>query len=127
MAAFDALCVDLYDHEAASPVLDDEVFYRHCWQVLDDGGVMTVNLFGRDASFERSTSRIAGRGAPPPTSALIASEVVVAGILGVTLAGDHAKPGLAWLALLGVAMVLVGALDLARFSAELEGAVDEAS
>ena len=61
------------------------------------------------------------------TSALIASEVVVAGILGVTLAGDHAKPGLAWLALLGVAMVLVGALDLARFSAELEGAVDEAS
>ena len=31
------------------------------------------------------------------------------------------------LALLGVAMVLVGALDLARFSAELEGAVDEAS
>ena len=51
----------------------------------------------------------------------------VVGILGVTLAGDHAKPGLAWLALLGVAMVLVGALDLARFSAELEGAVDEAS
>lgn len=34
---------------------------------------------------------------------------------------------MAWLALLGVAMVLVGALDLARFSAELEGAVDEAS
>jgi spermidine synthase len=56
--AFDALCVDLYDHEAASPVLDDESFYRACWQVLDDGGVMSVNLFGRDASFERSASRI---------------------------------------------------------------------
>jgi spermidine synthase len=58
IASFDAMCVDLYDHEAASPVLDDEDFYRACWRVLDDGGVMSVNLFGRDASFERSTSRI---------------------------------------------------------------------
>lgn len=58
IATADALCVDLYDHEAASPVLDDEDFYRACWRVLDDGGIMTVNLFGRDASFERSTSRI---------------------------------------------------------------------
>jgi spermidine synthase len=57
--SFDALCVDLYDHEAASPVLDDEGFYRDCWQVLEDGGVMAVNLFGRDASFERSAARIA--------------------------------------------------------------------
>ncbi|WP_233584653.1 spermidine synthase [Aquabacterium soli] len=59
IAAFDALCVDLYDHEAASPVLDDEDFYRACWQVLDDGGVMSVNLFGREASFDRSAARIA--------------------------------------------------------------------
>ncbi len=59
IASADALCVDLYDHEAASPALDDEAFYRACWQVLDDGGVMTVNLFGRDASFERSARRIA--------------------------------------------------------------------
>lgn len=58
VASFDALCVDLYDHEAASPVLDDVDFYRACWQVLDDGGVMTVNLFGRDASFDVSASRI---------------------------------------------------------------------
>nr|WP_081961031.1 spermidine synthase [Aquabacterium sp. NJ1] len=58
IASADALCVDLYDHEAASPVLDDEDFYRACWRVLDDGGIMTVNLFGRDASFERSASRI---------------------------------------------------------------------
>lgn len=57
-SAFDALCVDLYDHEAASPVLDDEDFYRACWSVLDSGGVMSVNLFGRDASFERSAQRI---------------------------------------------------------------------
>jgi spermidine synthase len=53
------LNVDLYDHEAASPALDSAAFYAACHRVLDDGGVMTVNLFGRDASFERSTRRIA--------------------------------------------------------------------
>jgi spermidine synthase len=55
----DVLCVDLYDHAAASPVLDSSDFYRDCRALLDDGGVMSVNLFGRDASFERSAERIA--------------------------------------------------------------------
>ena len=55
----DALCVDLYDHEAAAPVLDDEDFYRGCHRLLAPGGLMTVNLFGRDASFERSAARVA--------------------------------------------------------------------
>jgi spermidine synthase len=53
------LHVDLYDAQAAAPVLDDEGFYAACHGVLDDGGVMAVNLFGRDASFERSSARIA--------------------------------------------------------------------
>ncbi len=53
------LCVDLYDHDAASPVLDSAGFYRDCHRLLADGGVMTVNLFGRDASFEASVERIA--------------------------------------------------------------------
>jgi spermidine synthase len=54
------LNVDLYDHEAAAPVLDDEAFYAACRDVLDvHGGLMTVNLFGRDASFARSTAHIA--------------------------------------------------------------------
>jgi spermidine synthase len=54
-----ALCVDLYDHEAAAPVLDDEPFYADCRALLCEGGVMTVNLFGRSASFEHSMARIA--------------------------------------------------------------------
>jgi spermidine synthase len=53
------LNVDLYDHDAASPVLDSAAFYRDCQRLLADGGVMSVNLFGRDASFERSARRIA--------------------------------------------------------------------
>lgn len=53
------LCVDLYDHAAAAPVLDDADFYAACRAVLAEGGLMTVNLFGRAASFERSIARIA--------------------------------------------------------------------
>ena len=69
------LQVDLYDHDAAAPVLDDEAFYRACRDVMVDGGadtetntntehdrteggLMTVNLFGREASFEASLRRI---------------------------------------------------------------------
>ncbi|MDQ2927595.1 MAG: spermidine synthase [Pseudomonadota bacterium] len=55
----DVLAVDLYDHEAASPVLDSAAFYRDCRDALADRGVMSVNLFGRDASFETSFARIA--------------------------------------------------------------------
>ena len=55
----EVLCVDLYDHDAASPVLDSAAFYRDCHRVLAEGGVMSVNLFGRDASFPRSAARIA--------------------------------------------------------------------
>jgi spermidine synthase len=55
----DVLNVDLYDHEAESPVLDDEDFYAACRGVLADRGLMTVNLFGRSASFTRSALRIA--------------------------------------------------------------------
>jgi len=53
------LHVDLYDEEAAAPVLDDEDFYAACHRALCPGGLMAVNLFGRDASFERSAARIA--------------------------------------------------------------------
>jgi spermidine synthase len=53
------LAVDLYDHEAAAPVLDSDLFYTRCRDVLAPGGVMSVNLFGRDASFRASAERIA--------------------------------------------------------------------
>ena len=55
----DALQVDLYDQEAAAPVIDSVDFYRHCRGLLTEDGCMTVNLFGRDASFERSLRHIA--------------------------------------------------------------------
>jgi spermidine synthase len=55
----DALQVDLYDHEAAAPVLDSAEFYADCRRLLTDDGVMTVNLFGRSSSFQSSLEKIA--------------------------------------------------------------------
>ena len=62
----DALQVDLYDAQAAAPVLDGEDFYAGCRRLLTEDGCMTVNLFGRSSSYERSLEKIAsvfGRGA----------------------------------------------------------------
>lgn len=56
--AVDALQVDLYDHEAAAPVLDSQAFYADCRRLLTEDGCMTVNLFGRSSSYERSLARI---------------------------------------------------------------------
>jgi spermidine synthase len=52
------LHVDLYDHEAAAPVLDSAEFYADCRALLAPGGVMAVNLFGRRASFDGSCERL---------------------------------------------------------------------
>ena len=54
----DALQVDLYDHEAATPVLDSLPFYNQCRRLLTSEGCMTVNLFGRASSFVRSVEKI---------------------------------------------------------------------
>lgn len=57
--AVDALQVDLYDHDAAAPVLDSEAFYADCRRTLTTNGCMTVNLFGRSSSYARSVEKIA--------------------------------------------------------------------
>ena len=49
----DALQIDLYDEEAAAPVLDSADFYADCRRLLTDEGALTVNLFGHTSSFER--------------------------------------------------------------------------
>ena len=59
LGVVDALQVDLYDEEAAAPVLDSPDFYADCRNTLTDQGCMTVNLFGRSSSFEASVDKIA--------------------------------------------------------------------
>ena len=56
--AVDALQVDLYDHEAAAPVLDSTSFYADCRALLTEDGCMTVNLFGRSSDYARSLQKI---------------------------------------------------------------------
>ena len=59
LGTVDALAVDLYDHEAAAPVLDSPDFYTDCRALLTETGSMTVNLFGRASSFDRSLKSMA--------------------------------------------------------------------
>jgi spermidine synthase len=58
LGTVDALQVDLYDDEAAAPVLDSLDFYRHCRELLTPQGIMTVNLFGRSSSYAESLAKI---------------------------------------------------------------------
>jgi spermidine synthase len=59
LGTVDMLHVDLYDHEAAAPVLDHVAFYKNCRALLSDEGTMTVNLFGRTSSYEKSLTKMA--------------------------------------------------------------------
>lgn len=45
------LMVDLYDADAQGPVCDSLSFYQNCAKVLDDDGILSVNLFGAHASY----------------------------------------------------------------------------
>lgn len=55
----DALAVDLYDHNAAAPVLDSEAFYADCRALLTEDGSMAVNLFGHASSYAQSLEKMA--------------------------------------------------------------------
>jgi spermidine synthase len=59
LGAVDALQVDLYDEEAAAPVLDSADFYADCRRTLTPEGAMTVNLFGRTSSYQQSVDKMA--------------------------------------------------------------------
>ncbi|MBV2181759.1 spermidine synthase [Castellaniella sp. MT123] len=56
--AYRALMVDLYDSQAQGPVCDEPSFYRDCYRILDEPGIMTVNLFGQHDSFEHNLQGI---------------------------------------------------------------------
>ena len=59
LGRIDLLHIDLYDEQAAGPVLDSAAFYADCHELLSDEGVMTVNLFGRHANYAESLEKIA--------------------------------------------------------------------
>ncbi len=76
----DALQIDLYDHDAAAPVLDSKAFYTDCRRLLTEDGCLTVNLFGRASSYDSSVEKIAavfGRDAVWPFKATREGNTVV--------------------------------------------------
>ena len=50
----DVLQVDLYDEDARGPVLDTPEFYEACLACLAPGGVMTTNVFGEFANYDKN-------------------------------------------------------------------------
>jgi spermidine synthase len=53
------LFVDMYDDVVAKPVFDDEAFYADCHAVLQEGGLMAMNLFGAQSDLQGTLGRIA--------------------------------------------------------------------
>ena len=52
--AVDVLQVDLYDEEARGPVLDTPEFYQACADCLSPDGIMTTNVFGDFANYDKN-------------------------------------------------------------------------
>ena len=50
----DILQVDLYDQDARGPVLDTPEFYQACFDCLTADGIMTTNVFGDFASYDKN-------------------------------------------------------------------------
>ena len=50
----DVLQVDLYDEEARGPVLDSQEFYQGCFNCLTEDGIMTANVFGDYANYDKN-------------------------------------------------------------------------
>ena len=55
---FDAVQVDLYDAICDGPAASSLDFYKGCYNILKEAGVMTVNLFSRHQSFDINLKNI---------------------------------------------------------------------
>ncbi|MEY9878065.1 drug/metabolite transporter (DMT)-like permease [Streptacidiphilus sp. MAP12-33] len=80
-------------------------------------------LGGGAVAFVFMTEGVRGGKVTTATAAMVLGETALPALLGVILLGDRTRPGLLWLALLGFAIAVAGALALARFGevAPVEG------
>ncbi|WP_063770005.1 hypothetical protein [Streptacidiphilus melanogenes] len=72
-------------------------------------------LGGGAVAFVFMTEGVRGGKVTTATAAMVLGETALPALLGVILLGDRTRPGLLWLALLGFAIAVAGALALARF------------
>ncbi|MEU9185153.1 hypothetical protein AB0D14_11420 [Streptomyces sp. NPDC048484] len=80
-------------------------------------------LLGGGAAFLLLTSALQRGSVTTATAGLVVGETIGPAVVGVVWLGDRTREGLAWLAVLGFAVAVAGALVLARFGeAPVEGA-----
>jgi drug/metabolite transporter (DMT)-like permease len=72
-------------------------------------------LAGGAVAFVFMTEGVRGGRVTTATAAMVLGETALPAILGIVLLGDTTRSGLAWLAVLGFAVAVAGALALARF------------
>ncbi|WP_190170120.1 DMT family transporter [Streptomyces mirabilis] len=83
-------------------------------------------LIGGGAAFILLTSALQRGSVTTATAGLVIGETIGPALVGVIWLGDRTREGLAWLAVLGFAVAVAGALALARFGeAPVEEAVKE--
>ncbi|MBB5797071.1 DMT family transporter [Streptomyces caelestis] len=72
-------------------------------------------LLGGGAAFLLLTSALQRGSVTTATAGLVLGETVAPALIGVVWLGDRTRPGLGWLAVLGFAVAVAGALALSRF------------
>ncbi|MFK4144255.1 hypothetical protein [Streptomyces sp. NPDC004065] len=72
-------------------------------------------VLGGGAAFVLLTSALQRGSVTTATAGLVVGETVGPALIGVTLLGDRTREGLGWLAVLGFAVAVAGALALGRF------------
>ncbi|MFB6620020.1 hypothetical protein ACIGFK_31665 [Streptomyces sp. NPDC085524] len=72
-------------------------------------------LLGGGAAFLLLTSALARGSVTAATAGMVLGETIGPAVVGVAWLGDRTREGLTWLAVLGFAVALAGALALARF------------
>jgi len=84
-------------------------------------------LVGGGAGFLLLTTALQRGSVTTATAGLVIGETIGPAAVGVVGLGDRTREGLEWLAVLGFAVAVVGALALARFGEAPEEASDQAS
>ncbi|MFF4981543.1 hypothetical protein ACFY3O_15995 [Streptomyces sp. NPDC001046] len=87
-------------------------------------------LLGGGAAFLLLTSALQRGSVTTATAGLVLGETVAPALIGVVWLGDRTRPGLGWLAIVGFAVAVAGALALSRFGeapAETEEGTPEAA
>ncbi|MFF5369230.1 hypothetical protein [Streptomyces sp. NPDC013187] len=72
-------------------------------------------LLGGGAAFLLLTTALQRGSVTTATAGLVLGETVAPALIGVVWLGDRTRPGLGWLAILGFAVAVAGALALSRF------------